>query len=444
MAHTSKPVFFYWMDAFSMKIFGKGECQARLPSAVFSLLLILATYLFIRRISSEEFALYSALILATSLEYIIYARYVIFDATLTFFFSVSLYLFYLYFREKNKCYLFISYISMGLGCLTKGPVALILPILISFIFLLFHYNFIKSIKLLYLHLGLPVVFFINLPWYLMVEHAYPGFSSNFLLHENILRFLTTEHHRTGPIVYYIPVFLAGFFPWSIYFCLCIAKKIKSIWKNKDKIQFFSLLWLGIVFIFFSLSHSKLPHYILPLFPAAAIICASYIKSIRLPKSFLFLQIILYTLIVAGASIHFYYKLHAEDTLLYLFMGLSIPFLAAVYLYGRNLIAGNIASMTVIFLVTLFVATNYLSPYCSAKDVAGFLNRTCPHQTISTFYVSPFSLVFYYNGRVVENKKSRYIVTKPSKISYLKGKMIYRKGNWVVIDEGASHSIQKVR
>ncbi len=443
-AHISKPVFFYWMDAFSMKIFGKGECQARLPSAVFSLLLILATYLFIRRISSKEFAFYSALILATSLEYIIYARYVIFDATLTFFFSVSLYLFYLYFKEKNKYYLFISYISMGLGCLTKGPVALILPILISFIFLLFHYNFIKSIKLLYLHLGLPVVFFINLPWYLMVEHAYPGFSSNFLLHENILRFLTSQYHRTGPIVYYIPVFLAGFFPWSIYFCLCIAKKVKLIWKKKDKIQFFSLLWLGIVFIFFSLSHSKLPHYILPLFPAAAIICASYIKSIRLPKSFLFLQIILYTLIVAGASIHFYYKLHAEDTLLYLFMGLSIPFLAAVYLYGRNLIAGNIASMTVIFLVTLFVATNYLSPYCSAKDVAGFLNRTCPHQTISTFYVSPFSLVFYYNGRVVENKKSRYIVTKPSKISYLKGKMIYRKGNWVVIDEGASHSIQKVR
>jgi len=278
----------------------------------------------------------------------------------------------------------------------------------------------------------------------MVEHAYPGFSSNFLLHENILRFLTPQYHRTGPIVYYIPVFLAGFFPWSIYFCLCIAKKVKLIWKEKDKIQFFSLLWLGIVFIFFSLSHSKLPHYILPLFPAAAIICASYIKSIHLPKSFLFLQIILYTLIVAGASIHFYYKLHAEDTLLYLFMGLSIPFLAAVYLYGRNLIAGNIASMTVIFLVTLFVATNYLSPYCSAKDVAGFLNRTCPHQTISTFYVSPFSLVFYYNGRVVENKKSRYIVTKPSKISYLKGKMIYRKGNWVVIDEGASHSIQKVR
>jgi len=443
-AHISKPVFFYWMDAFSMKIFGKGECQARLPSAVFSLLLILATYLFIRRISSKEFAFYSALILATSLEYIIYARYVIFDATLTFFFSVSLYLFYLYFKEKNKYYLFISYISMGLGCLTKGPVALILPILISFIFLLFHYNFIKSIKLLYLHLGLPVVFFINLPWYLMVEHAHPGFSSNFLLHENILRFLTSQYHRTGPIVYYIPVFLAGFFPWSIYFCLCIAKKVKLIWKKKDKIQFFSLLWLGIVFIFFSLSHSKLPHYILPLFPAAAIICASYIKSIRLPKSFLFLQIILYTLIVAGASIHFYYKLHAEDTLLYLFMGLSIPFLAAVYLYGRNLIAGNIASMTVIFLVTLFVATNYLSPYCSAKDVAGFLNRTCPHQTISTFYVSPFSLVFYYNGRVVENKKSRYIVTKPSKISYLKGKMIYRKGNWVVIDEGASHSIQKVR
>jgi len=443
-AHISKPVFFYWMDAFSMKIFGKGECQARLPSAVFSLLLILATYLFIRRISSKELAFYSALILATSLEYIIYARYVIFDATLTFFFSVSLYLFYLYFKEKNKCYLFISYISIGLGCLTKGPVALILPILIFFIFLLFHYNFIKSIKLLYLHLGLPIVFFINLPWYLMVEHAYPGFSSNFLLHENILRFLTPQYHRTGPIVYYIPVFLAGFFPWSIYFCLCIAKKVKLIWKEKDEIQFFSLLWFGIVFVFFSLSHSKLPHYILPLFPAAAIICASYIKSIRLSKSFFSLQTILYILIVVGASIHFYYKLHAENTLLYLFIGLSIPLLAAVYLYGRNLIVGNITSITIIFLVMLFTATNYLSFFSSAKDVAGFLNHTCPHQIISTFYVSPFSLVFYYNGKVVENKKNRYIVTKLSKIPYLKGKIIYKKGKWVVIDEGASHSIQKVR
>jgi hypothetical protein len=242
----------------------------------------------------------------------------------------------------------------------------------------------------------------------MVEHAYPGFASNFLLHENILRFLTPQHHRTGPIIYYIPVFLAGFFPWSIYFCLCIAKKVKSIWKEK----------------------------------AAAIICASYIKSIRLSKSFFSLQTILYILIVVGASVHFYYKLHAENTLLYLFIGLSIPLLAAVYLYGRNLIVGNITSITVIFLVMLFTATNYLSFFSSAKDVAEFLNHTCPHQTISTFHVSPFSLVFYYNGKVVE--KNRYIVTKLSKIPYLKGKIIYKKGKWAVIDEGASHSIQKIR
>lgn len=108
-AHISKPVFFYWMDAFSMKIFGKGECQARLPSAVFSLLLILATYLFIRRISSKELAFYSALILATSLEYIIYARYVIFDATLTFFFSVSLYLFTFILKKKQMLSFYFLY-----------------------------------------------------------------------------------------------------------------------------------------------------------------------------------------------------------------------------------------------------------------------------------------------------------------------------------------------
>ena len=156
-----KPILFYLLEVISFKTFGVNEFAARLPSALMALGLLLINYFFAKRIdANSRFALYSSLILATSLEFFILARMSITDMTLNFFISTSLLSFFVFY-EKNlfsdetkakPLFLYLSAMAIAGGVLTKGPIAILLPGLIVCVFLLFTGKLLCFIKRFFLQI----------------------------------------------------------------------------------------------------------------------------------------------------------------------------------------------------------------------------------------------------------------------------------------------------
>jgi 4-amino-4-deoxy-L-arabinose transferase-like glycosyltransferase len=273
-----KPIFFYWLIAFCYKFFSVSEWAARLPSALAGLGTIVLIYIFVRKFFGLWEALWSGLILVTNMEFFLLSRTVIFDMVLTFFITLSLYLFYcgLYtdIRTKRKIFLLLMYASMAAGTLVKGPIGFVLPAIVIFFYLLLA----RRLYLLWdmdLLLGGVLFILIVAPWNIWVEIRNPGYLRYFLWEENFVRFLTSHFHRSGAWYYFFIVLAVGFLPW-IFLLPCV---VKAQWKRPiDQMTLFLVVWTVLPFLFFSFSDSKLPHYILPIFPPLAILVGQWLAS----------------------------------------------------------------------------------------------------------------------------------------------------------------------
>lgn len=262
--YFEKPPLLYWTTAASFKLFGTNEWAFRFPNALCAFLCVIFLYIFIRRWFNEEIAFLSSVILITSFSFFAMARIVTTDMLFTLWLFLSLLLFYGYYREKKSFFIYLFYTAIAGATLAKGPVALILMggTILIFLFTERNFRFITEMKLIK---GLAIYLAITLPWIIAISLREKEFLYFFFMDQHILRFLTSKHKRSGPIYYFLPVLFGGMFPWSIF----IPKAIASIWKNKE--LRLMLIWVFVVFSFFSISGSKLPPYILPLFPPMAII-----------------------------------------------------------------------------------------------------------------------------------------------------------------------------
>lgn len=266
-----KPIFFLDLVALSYKLFGISEWSARLPSALTAFACLFLTYGFARSVFGRWAALWSALILLTSIEFFALSLVVILDMLLTFFLTVALCCFFLGERGvgggQGKINFLLMYAAMGAATLTKGPVGVLLPAAVIFLYLL-----IAKRWTLLRHMELPfgVILFILIAasWYVLAEFSNPGYLRHFLWEENVARFATEQFKRGGPWYYFLLVLTAGFFPWSALLPTALAES----WRRSLKREYlFLILWIVVPLAFFSLSSSKLPHYILPIYPGLAII-----------------------------------------------------------------------------------------------------------------------------------------------------------------------------
>lgn len=262
--YFEKPPLLYWADALSFKVFGVNEWAFRFPNALCAFLCVICLYVFIRRWFNEHMAFLSSIILITSFGFFSMARVVTTDMLFTFWLFLSVLSFYGFYREKKPFFIYLFYLAIAAATLAKGPVALILLGGAIFLFLLTERNF-RFIKEMKLARGLAIYLLITLPWIIAISLREKEFLYFFFMDQHILRFLTSKHKRSGPVYYFLPVLFGSMFPWSIF----IPRAIANIWKNKE--LRLMLIWVFVVFIFFSVSGSKLPPYILPMFPAMAVI-----------------------------------------------------------------------------------------------------------------------------------------------------------------------------
>lgn len=262
--YFEKPPLFYWAVAISYKIFGINEWSFRFPCALSGFLCVLALYFMSRRWFNEGVAFLSSLILMSTFGFFSMARIVTLDMFFTLWLFLSLLFFYGHYREKKPILIYLFYVCLALATLTKGIVALILLGITILIFLITEKNigFLKELRLVR---GLAIYMIITLPWFIAISIKEKEFFYFFFIDQQILRFITTKHKRTGNIFYFLPVLFGGFFPWSVF----IPRSIAGTWARKDLRIF--LIWSFVVLLFFSLSRSKLPPYILPIFPSVAII-----------------------------------------------------------------------------------------------------------------------------------------------------------------------------
>ena len=297
--YFEKPPLFYWAVALSYEVFGVTEWSFRFPNALSALLCVMALYFGARRWLGREVAFLSSVILASSLGFFAMARIVTLDMFFSLWLFLSLLCFYGYYRERKPLFIYLFYGAMGLSTLTKGPVALILVGATIFIFLLFEKNlsFLKQLKWIK---GLAVYLIVIVPWIVAISLREKEFLYFFVVDQNILRFLTSKHKRTGSLLYFFPVLFGGMLPWSLF----IPRSFVELWGKKELRLF--LIWTIVVFVFFSISKSKLPPYILPVFPAVSLALGSFFHGkwkVKSPAPEVIAYIILFAVFSTSAFLY---------------------------------------------------------------------------------------------------------------------------------------------
>ncbi|MGZ9260964.1 MAG: glycosyltransferase family 39 protein [Candidatus Binatia bacterium] len=271
-----KPIFFFGLVALSYKFFGISEWAARLPSALAALACLCITYRFAGSLFGRRAGLWSALILLSSIEFFALSRAVIMDMTLTFCITFALWSFCLGQRGvesgAGKSQFLLMYVAMGMATLLKGPIGFLLPAAVIGVYLLLTKRW-SLLRHMQVPLGIALLILTAAPWYLTAESRNPGYLRYFLWEENVHRFTTMQFKRSGPWYYFIGVLAGGFFPWTVLLPATITDLGKRALKGE---HLFLSLWVAIPLLFFSLSSSKLPHYILPIYPPLAIILAAVI------------------------------------------------------------------------------------------------------------------------------------------------------------------------
>jgi 4-amino-4-deoxy-L-arabinose transferase-like glycosyltransferase len=271
LPRPEKPVFFYALTALSYRLFGVSEAAARFPSAAAAFGVFLLTYFFARRFFGAWAALWSGLVLITSAEFYAFSRIVILDMTLAFFIALALFAYYrasaAESRAGKRAHYFLMYAAVACATLVKGPIGAVFPGMIVAAYVVARRSW-AALKEMELGWGVPIYFLIVVPWYAWSEMRNPGYLAYFLGQEHVTRFLTPYFHRTKPWHYFFGVVAIGFLPWTVL----LAGVARRSWKIRpDGILLYLLLWAIVPFIFFSFSRSKMAEYLLPTFPALALL-----------------------------------------------------------------------------------------------------------------------------------------------------------------------------
>lgn len=266
-SYLDKPPVFFWAVASSFKVGGLSEASARFPSALAALLTVFLAWFLARRMFENTTGLYAGIVLATAPLVVVFARDVIFDMTLTFFVTGAMVCYWLRetSSERKKLLDVLFFAAMGLATLTKGPVGFLLPLLSIAVYQALRGKFARLKDLNWI-LGLATFFAVTLPWFIAVSLRHPDFPGYAFWQESLERFATGHSHRAGPVYYYLIIYLAGFLPWGFFLLYAGIHRI-SEWRELRREQhapvLFLLSWAGLIFVFFSISQSKLPGYFLP-------------------------------------------------------------------------------------------------------------------------------------------------------------------------------------
>ena len=279
--YFEKPPLVYWTVGLSRVLFGPGEFAVRLTPTLFGLGGVLLTYAAARRLHGRLAGLMAAIVLGTSLLYLVLSRILLLDMAVSVLMSATLFCFILGVREpsgsQRRWWFLGLYASAALATLAKGLIGLLLPGAVMFLWLLV---FNQWRRLLPMHLAAGGILFLAVaaPWHVLAAQRNPDWLHFYFVHEHWERFTTTAHNRAAPPWFFIPIILAGLFPWVGFLGGAVREALAGGWarRRENADAWFLVTWVVFVFLFFSKSQSKLIPYILPVFPPLAVLIGAWL------------------------------------------------------------------------------------------------------------------------------------------------------------------------
>ena len=293
----SKPPLFHWLGALISLVFGQlSELTIRLPSALLALMGVLMTYRIGVALWGVEAGLFAGLTLATSFEWVRAATTARVDMTLTVFMVAAFFAFWSLYRKEAVSWASASgfFCLLGLATLAKGPIGVLLPGLTIGVFLCLQ----RDVRFLrHLHLIFGGLFFVVVAgsWYALALWQGGGeFFAKQIMKENVLRFVSSGSAGAGhshPFYYFVPNLFLGMAPWSFFFPALIYFLYQSRRRWAEMNFTYLFVWIATVFLFYSISSSKRSVYILPIYPAIALLFGAWWQELRqgeidLPRGFL--------------------------------------------------------------------------------------------------------------------------------------------------------------
>ena len=348
----NKPPLSYWIVAPFYKLMGTSETAERLPIVLGALIMMATAYGLGRVVFSIDEGLLAAIALAAAPRFLMFSRRIMIDVYLAVFMSLALLLFLLAERTpaRRRLYLILMYSAIGLGVMTKGPVAAVLPAAALIVYLAI-YRRLESLREMMLPAGLVIIAAIVLPWYVAIyfQHGWDHIKT-FILQDNLSRYTQSVWGPRRGIFFYGPALIGDFFPWSLFLIPLGWLGLRRLWliyRGKShsgadlRHTAMLVIWSAVIVMFFSLSRSKEDLYILPIYPAIAALVGGLLARImrgEMPRRSGAVRLTILTLAACLA---------ASGTVILLFFGKGTqPYeIAGANLIGCAAIVGGLAAAT---------------------------------------------------------------------------------------------------
>jgi hypothetical protein len=413
--YFEKPPLHYWLNALSFSVFGQNEFAARFPGTLLGLGGVFIVYLLGRKLFDRRNALCAALIMGTSVGYLLMSRINFTDMTLTFCMTACLGFFILAVHDDGPhkgTYYHLFYLFSALAVLAKGLIGIVLPGAIIFIYFVLTKRW-RLLREMRLTTGILLFLLVASPWFILVSLRNPEFPHFFFIREHFQRFLTKVHGRYQPFWFFVPVLIGCMLPWSFF----IPAAARDFWRKRREsnhdVRLYLMLWAAVIFLFFSKSDSKLIPYILPVFPPLALLIGHIFAqaidgsgtSLRWPS-----YAIASSLGVCGAGLLLYPRLVPEPIIIgsavflpaLLFLGAAV--LAFIFTHKGKTTALFFSLCLAFYLTGLVATTTVLSQVTAprnCKDLALLVrDQAGPGDLIASFGDYEQGLAFYTQKRVI--------------------------------------------
>ncbi len=279
--YFEKPPLQAWVNALTFSLFGLGEWQARLWTGLSGILGVVMTAWAGRVVFSRRVGLYAGLVLASSLFWLASGQISSVDMSLAGMMTLCLGSVLIAQRDaagdgERRAWMLAAWAAMALAVLAKGLVGIVLPGAVLVLYTLVSRDW-HIWRRLHIGKGLPLFFAVAAPWFILVALRNPEQPHFFFIHEHFERFLTPGHRREGAWYYFIPLLLPGVLPWLGFLPQGLGAGLQRQ-PGRFQPRLMLLTWAVFIFVFFSFSSSKLPGYIVPVFPALALLTAVYLEA----------------------------------------------------------------------------------------------------------------------------------------------------------------------
>jgi 4-amino-4-deoxy-L-arabinose transferase-like glycosyltransferase len=429
--YTDKPPLFFWaINGFGRLLGGIDEWAARLPSACSTVLAMLLIQIFGTRLYDRRTGFLAALVFATSLQILERGRWASIDMTLNLFVLSAIVLLWIGRGRQGResIPIAVAWIAMALATLAKGPVGLVLPLVAVVPWALLERDF-RFARRVFSPGGIILYLAITLSWFgLFAWRLGFKYAIWVLMHQNVERYVGAWN-STHPVWYYLWRFPVGFFPWILFLPWGIVQALSQSERARRSAAFFLLMWIAAIFLFFSFSTGKRGVYIIPLYPAAAILVARLLaraweaasgarrpagtalpgddpdapRRLRAP---LLVWAGLTPLLLAGLVVtarRHYPEILGTATALGLLM--STGAIGATILHGRKRMAGAMACLFGSLVLVVLLATETFLPWANRRgNIHGFAEqvktRLVPGAVFATTEEKRDAWVFY-TGRFAE-------------------------------------------